>query len=407
MEFCGQATNAKEETIIGQEKEQVEIAYVSAAINKLGDDVTDEDLQNELDKSVGLTKTLVTPNSDGTLNVLFNDTEHNYNVNKGNVSKVNFVKWSLNEDGSITNGEVTIQIGDYVDYSQTPISGTVEPYIAEVAKTGADNSQTYNVTDYSGGWKVLGVDSSGKLKIISEDVVGSISLGGQSGYQYREEVLNNICSLHGYGKYADSARSVRVEDINELSGYQPEIAQYSKGTMKEYGLDITYSWNGTNTYPVYSSTNGSGNTYYGHENVFYWYDNGWQHSDNPSTETEIVTLKNNAYVYFLSDTEETGLKDGKYYCKVSSNIKNTILLSKPYYLPNRSIYQDTSYNWVSFDNGAVGSNGWVGNSNESYRSTSIGPSRTILGTSNVRAVVLLQSNITLKKAGENSWSITE
>ena len=88
MGFFGQATNAKEETLIGQEKEQVEIAYVSAAINKLGDDVTDEDLQNELDKSVGVTKTLVTPNSDGTLNVLFNDTEHNYNVNNGVVSKV-------------------------------------------------------------------------------------------------------------------------------------------------------------------------------------------------------------------------------------------------------------------------------------------------------------------------------
>lgn len=86
MEFYGQATKAKEETIIGQEKEQVEIAYVSAAINKLGDDVTDEDLQEELDKSVGFTKTLVTPNGDGTLNVLFNDTEHNYYVNKGIVT---------------------------------------------------------------------------------------------------------------------------------------------------------------------------------------------------------------------------------------------------------------------------------------------------------------------------------
>lgn len=86
MEFYGQATNAKKETIIGQEKEKVEMAYVSAAINKLGDDVTDEDLQEELDKSVGFTKTLVTPNGDGTLNVLFNDTEHNYYVNKGIVT---------------------------------------------------------------------------------------------------------------------------------------------------------------------------------------------------------------------------------------------------------------------------------------------------------------------------------
>lgn len=85
MEFYGQATNAKEETIIGQEKEQVEIAYVSAAINKLGDDVTATDLQKELDK-VAITE--VTNNGDGTLNVLFNDTQHNYNVNNGKVTKV-------------------------------------------------------------------------------------------------------------------------------------------------------------------------------------------------------------------------------------------------------------------------------------------------------------------------------
>ena len=88
MEFYGQATNAKEETIIGQEKEQVEIAYVSAAVNKLGENVTAVDLQEELDKTVGTEKTDTTINADGTLNVLFNDTEHNFNVNNGEVKKV-------------------------------------------------------------------------------------------------------------------------------------------------------------------------------------------------------------------------------------------------------------------------------------------------------------------------------
>ena len=56
-EFYGQTTKAKEETIVGQEKEQIEMAYISAAINKLGDDVTDADLQTELEKTVGKSKT--------------------------------------------------------------------------------------------------------------------------------------------------------------------------------------------------------------------------------------------------------------------------------------------------------------------------------------------------------------
>ena len=83
--LLSQAINAKDETIIAEEKEQVEVAYASANIKKRGEDVTQKDLQEELDKVV---KTSVETNSDGTLNVLFEDTKNNYNVNKGEVSKV-------------------------------------------------------------------------------------------------------------------------------------------------------------------------------------------------------------------------------------------------------------------------------------------------------------------------------
>ena len=79
---------ARSETIFADEKEKVEMAYVSAALKKLGDTVTAEELQKELDLSVGTGKTVVTTNGDGTLNVLFNATENNYNVDEGTVEKV-------------------------------------------------------------------------------------------------------------------------------------------------------------------------------------------------------------------------------------------------------------------------------------------------------------------------------
>ena len=80
------AKEGKEDTIVGQEKEQVELAYVSAAVKKLGDNVTSEELQDELDISVGDYKTSVTGND--TLKVKFEDTKHEYIVSKnGNVSK--------------------------------------------------------------------------------------------------------------------------------------------------------------------------------------------------------------------------------------------------------------------------------------------------------------------------------
>ena len=54
------------------------MAYVSETLKKLGDTVTAEELQTELDLSVGIGKTDVTANGDDTLNVLFSNTEHNF-----------------------------------------------------------------------------------------------------------------------------------------------------------------------------------------------------------------------------------------------------------------------------------------------------------------------------------------
>ena len=82
------AGDARDDTVVGQEKEQVELAYISAAVKKLGDDVTEGELQIELDSSVGNEKTDVSTNDDSSLNVYFVDTEHNYMVdNNGNVEK--------------------------------------------------------------------------------------------------------------------------------------------------------------------------------------------------------------------------------------------------------------------------------------------------------------------------------
>ena len=119
MEFYGQATKAQEETIIGQEKEHVEIAYVSAAINKLGDDVTASELQIELNK---VASTNVTYNSDDTLNVLFNDTQHDYNFDNGKFEKVESLTNPYEEENWImawtcSNGicSDTIQAGNVAE----------------------------------------------------------------------------------------------------------------------------------------------------------------------------------------------------------------------------------------------------------------------------------------------------
>lgn len=103
------ATDAKENTIVENEKEQIELAYISAAINKLGNHVTDLDLQNELNKSVGQDKTNVKQNDNNTLNVLFYDTNNNYYINgSGKTSKI---------DENTQYVKDNIKIGDYINYN--------------------------------------------------------------------------------------------------------------------------------------------------------------------------------------------------------------------------------------------------------------------------------------------------
>ena len=112
--IIAKSKDARNSAIESDEKEKVEMAYVSAALKKLGDTVTAEELQEELDSSVGTGKTDVTTNGEDTLNVLFSDTEHNFNVDEGKVEKAKPITNNYGEDWEVawtyTNGVWSNQI---------------------------------------------------------------------------------------------------------------------------------------------------------------------------------------------------------------------------------------------------------------------------------------------------------
>ena len=97
------AKKAKYDSVAAEEKEQVNLAYTSALTKNLGAAVTAENLQTELDESVGSGKTTVSEDGD-IINVLFNETGHNYEVKKtGNTDDSNnssMVSAGLQSDGS-------------------------------------------------------------------------------------------------------------------------------------------------------------------------------------------------------------------------------------------------------------------------------------------------------------------
>lgn len=83
--LIGNAKEAKKETIIAQEKEQIKISYTSGVLNKLNDDITESDLQIQLDTLIRENKTKVATAVNGNLTVKFLDTGHIYEIIDGEV----------------------------------------------------------------------------------------------------------------------------------------------------------------------------------------------------------------------------------------------------------------------------------------------------------------------------------
>ena len=100
-------------------------------------------------------------------------------------------------------------------------------------------------------WKVLGANNKGELLILSTSLIGELELGNstntikcQNDWLTLEKQLDNLCEPYVHGKNVVSARSVRIEDIDNVMEYNKTT--YGKGEMYEYGADITFIYNGPN-----------------------------------------------------------------------------------------------------------------------------------------------------------------
>ena len=132
--IIGNAGQAKEETEIANEKEIVEKATVQAMGNNKYGNIEESELQGELDKETDEGKTEATDVGE-VIKVLFVESKRNYAVDKdGNVRDMTWWKTS-DEDGNnyVTNGEVTLQTGDYISYNAN--DNGEYTYTAEAEKT--------------------------------------------------------------------------------------------------------------------------------------------------------------------------------------------------------------------------------------------------------------------------------
>ena len=325
----------------------------------------------------------------------------------------------------------TMKVGDYVDYDPTLGANASDlTYSSPSSKTGADSNQDFNVSTYKSagyGWRVLGV-KNGKIRLISEEFIGPgtytdssrtyYNLKGQKGYINGIEELNKISGIFGHGKGAEKATSITVEDINGITGYNPETAKYSQGNWNEYGNKVTYT-RGEGSALSSSATNGK--TWSRTQGTFNYYDKAsktFKALTSGSTEIEstyynyVPTQVNSKFL--TGEVNADGTKNTTSVFQMlfggtavgSDNLTRNFTLRK-----NQSFWLTSDYAYagdcfVSWGLRIV-NNGSVSGSTLYYSNGNEGESGYDSGSSyGVRPVVSLKSDVSLEwNESENEWKI--
>ena len=242
-----QGKRAKEETTVGHEKEAVQMAYAGAVAKKLGEEVTAEDVNEQLTTNgenatatEGTNKIIVTFTSGKVYTI-----DQSGKITQKTPAKKGTLAYMYEKaegctktDGTCTDAE-HLHIGDYVNLAN-PEEGKVD---ISATDSGMDNAglegitaQTFEISKTNNknqlSWRVLGENENGEIELIagspmkSNNTLGGkenpyLYLYGAKAYENGETILDNICELYKTKDktgYISSARSVNKKDIDKVVG---------------------------------------------------------------------------------------------------------------------------------------------------------------------------------------------
>ena len=141
---------------------------------------------------------------------------------------------------TVENDKITLKIGDYVNTTPYTVDGK----------------------QFDGKWRVLG-EENGQVLLVSANYVdfeGSteksgvpvMTLQGSNGIDNEIARLNTVSAKFADGIKTEKGRSIKVEDVNRITGYDPTDARldpndltkrgpYGKDTIHQYGNNVTYT----------------------------------------------------------------------------------------------------------------------------------------------------------------------
>ena len=187
-------------------------------------------------------------------------------------------KWLDNQVNRTTGGDDPVTPTGNWTQNKTSVTNGTTTYTV-----GDDYTYDCGVSGYTGVWKVLGAEN-GKLLIMSTVDVGTLQLSGKDGYNTGVSQLNTMCA-----QYGTNARSITVEDINRVTGYDPT----NQGDGKVFGAGEFYEYGNKATYTASESSATNGQNYTG--SISY------EHPDGRKIGTDNVTsitVESTAYYYY-------------------------------------------------------------------------------------------------------------
>ena len=245
------ATEAKDRTEEGEEEEKVKLSAVGALAKDNGGEIKEGYLDEELASHFGERGTDYELEGSGPFTVTILESGRNY---------------VIDADGTI--GEAVkregIEAGDYVNYTPEVEETTygVEKLGPDI--TGSSDNKSAITQDSSMKWKILNIDASGRVDLISETPTSqSVYFSGARGYNNGVYVINDICrSLYSNSSLGIEARSLDLKDIEDQMNGAGITArdEYNKDSSSgtQYRSTKTYQ-SPNNQYPeLYARENGSG-----------------------------------------------------------------------------------------------------------------------------------------------------
>ena len=263
-------------------------------------------------------------------------------------------KLDAGETITIGNKEITLvtltdelEVGDYIKYGDKL---SVQSYNTDINETGYATQQTFE-TNNTMLWRVINKKANGEVEIVAvnnvlaNDGQTGLYLKRQSGFLNAETVLKNLCEKLYTNTDYGTARSIKVEDINNLTGFDPETSDWED---KDYYLN-----NRTKTYT-------SGGPF-------------WDKSTNTfrtATTGNPITVEHTAYWYTVNESMQlydTLIAESKTYSGDYSETNYPLF----YWLGSRSVYANDSgasfdvrvvdsgdvYRWCLFNAGTGGGTG--------------------------------------------------